>query len=150
MKSSCTQYFTKPHTENKLSANQKSKEHKSKGPLKDSLLDDVKDFQVLDTALARIGLNDGERFEIYSMVAAVLHLGNIAFEENPEDTRGGCRVAQSSEKSLIIASKLLGIDSSEMKQALVSRVMQSSRGGIKGTVIMYVICKILIFGLELR
>lgn len=70
------------------------------------------------------------------MVAAVLHLGNIVFEDNPEDTRGGCRVAQNSEKSLVIASKLLGIDPSELRQALVSRVMQSSRGGVKGTVIM--------------
>lgn len=69
-------------------------------------------------------------------MAAVLHLGNIEFEDNPEDTRGGCRVSQASEKSLIIASKLLGIDASELKQALVSRVMQSSRGGLKGTVIM--------------
>lgn len=110
--------------------------HTKQGPLKDTLVDDVEGFQLLDTALTRLGLHEKEKIEIYSLVAAVLHLGNIEFEDNPEDTRGGCRVSHASEKSLIIASKLLGIDANELKQALVSRVMQSSRGGLKGTVIM--------------
>lgn len=70
------------------------------------------------------------------MVAAVLHLGNVTFEENPEDAKGGSRVTQSSEKALQVAANLMGIDSLELRQALVSRVMQSSRGGVKGTVIM--------------
>ncbi|XP_017783306.1 PREDICTED: myosin heavy chain 95F isoform X2 [Nicrophorus vespilloides] len=136
LKSSCTKYFTSAATEKKLSAIQKSKAHSSSGPLKDSLLDDVEDFNDLDKALGRLGLNDVEKMQIYGMVAAVLHLGNVEFEENPEDTRGGCRVSHGNEKALVIASKLLGIDSSELRQALVSRVMQSSRGGMKGTVIM--------------
>lgn len=96
----------------------------------------MEDFTALDSALSRLGLSENERLQIYTMVAAVLHLGNIEFEENPEDTRGGCRVANSKEKSLVVASKLLGIDPSELTQALESRVMQSSRGGMKGTVIM--------------
>lgn len=136
MKKGCTRYFTRPATEKKLTAEQKSSSHTKQGPLKDTLVDDVEGFELLDTALTRLGLQDKEKTEIYTLVAAVLHLGNVEFEENPEDTRGGCRVSHSSEKSLLISSKLLGIDPNELKQALVSRVMQSSRGGIKGTVIM--------------
>lgn len=90
----------------------------------------------LDKALSRMDLNENERIQIYTTIAALLHLGNVEFEENPEDTRGGCRVDPTKEKSLLIASKLLEIDPSELKQALVSRVMQSARGGFKGTVIM--------------
>ena len=90
----------------------------------------------LSQALNRLGLSEAERLEIYSTVAAVLHLGNVAFEDNPEDTKGGCRVCASSEKSLSAAAKLIGVDPGELRQALVSRVMQSSRGGLKGTVIM--------------
>lgn len=90
----------------------------------------------MDAALSRMGLSDDEKLQMYTLVAAVLHLGNIEFEDDPEDTRGGCRAKQSREKSLTIASTLLGIDPSELKQALTSRVMQSSRGGLKGTVIM--------------
>uniref|UniRef100_A0A6M2DFQ7 Putative myosin class ii heavy chain n=1 Tax=Xenopsylla cheopis TaxID=163159 RepID=A0A6M2DFQ7_XENCH len=136
LKEGCTQYFTTPATEKYLSSDQKSKTMIASGGLRDPLLDDVKDFQLLDQALKRIGLSDAECFEIYSLVAAVLHLGNVGFEETPEDTRGGCRVATSSESSLAMASALIGVDAFEMRQALVSRVMQSSRGGIKGTVIM--------------
>lgn len=99
-------------------------------------MDDVEDFKNLDEALARIGLTDAERLEVYSTVAAVLHLGNVEFEDDPDDTRGGCRLAASKEKSLVLSAQLLGIDPEDLKQALVSRVMQSSRGGVKGTVIM--------------
>lgn len=74
--------------------------------------------------------------EIYTMVAAVLHLGNITFEDNPEDTKGGCRITADSGKAVTISAKLLGVDPEELRQALVSKVMQTSRGGIKGTVIM--------------
>lgn len=70
------------------------------------------------------------------MVASVLHLGNVTFEDNPEDKKGGCKVCADSEKSLTIAARLMGVDPGELRQALVSRVMQSSRGGLKGTVIM--------------
>lgn len=104
--------------------------------MKDILLDDIENFIELDKALTHIGVHENGRLQIYSTVAAVLHLGNIEFEENPEDTRGGCRVASTKEKSLFTASKLLEIDPNELKQALVSRVMQSARGGLKGTVIM--------------
>ncbi|XP_018568271.1 myosin heavy chain 95F isoform X2 [Anoplophora glabripennis] len=136
LKSACTRYFTTSASERKLGSGQKSADHNSKGPLKDILLDDMGDFTELDKALSRLGMSDGERLQIYTTVAAVLHLGNIEFEDNPEDTRGGCRVAASKEKSLIMSSKLLEIDPTELRQALVARVMQSSRGGLKGTVIM--------------
>lgn len=85
----------------------------------------------------RLGLNQDSKFGIYALVAAVLHLGNITFEEIPDDVRGGCQVSQSSEKTLAITAKLIGVDAFELRQALVSRVMQSKGGGIKGTVIMY-------------
>lgn len=107
-----------------------------RGALKDPILDDFEGFAELDQALARLGLNDVARLEIYALVAAVLHLGNVSFEENPEDVRGGCQVAKSSEQILAITAKLIGVDSFELRQALVSRVMQSKGGGMKGTVIM--------------
>ncbi|XP_055853454.1 myosin heavy chain 95F isoform X2 [Episyrphus balteatus] len=134
--SGCTQYFAKAKTEKLIPSSQKSRDHNSKGPLKDPIIDDYEHFQALDNALGRLGLSGDSKLEIYSLVAAVLHLGNIAFEEIPDDARGGCQVSQSSEKSLTVTSKLLGVDPFELRQALVSRVMQSKGGGIKGTVIM--------------
>lgn len=81
-------------------------------------------------------MTDAERMEIYTMVGAVLHLGNVTFEDNPEDTKGGSRITASSEKAVATTARLLGVDPEELRQALVSKVMQTSRGGIKGTVIM--------------
>nr|CAD7257110.1 unnamed protein product [Timema shepardi] len=158
LKHGCTQYFTSTTTEKQLNNTQKSKAHQAKGSLRDPILDDVKDFNSVDqlanaldvlsstaedgeievriSALARLGLTDAERLNIYTTVAAVLHLGNIVFEERPEDTKGGCMVSSSSEKSLVTACKLMGVDPGELRQALVSKVMQTARGGLKGTVIM--------------
>ena len=34
----------------------------------------------LSMFVGNIGLNDGERMEVFTTIAAVLHIGNIAFE----------------------------------------------------------------------
>lgn len=70
------------------------------------------------------------------MVAGVLHLGNISFEEITEGTKGGSRITMHSEPSLQIVSSLLSVDKEELRQALVNKVMMTARGGPKGTVIM--------------
>ena len=134
LKNGCTQYFINTALPKRQSFNNRVVSFDK--VIKNILLDDFEDFAVLDNALSRLELNESDRFAIYATVAAVLHLGNIHFEENPDDARGGCRVTKNSEKSLNIASKLLGIESMDLHQSLVSRVMQSSRGGFKGTIIM--------------
>ncbi|OAD53874.1 Myosin heavy chain 95F [Eufriesea mexicana] len=136
LKNGCTQYFCNAESEKKLNEAQKSHDQSMKGSLHDPILDDVEGFNAIDQALTRLGLTEAERMEIYTMVAAVLHLGNIMFEDNPEDTKGGSRICISSEKAVLMTAKLLGVDPEELRQALVSKVMQTSRGGIKGTVIM--------------
>lgn len=132
----CSQYFSNATTEKKIPNTQKSASHLKKGPIKDPLLDDFNDFNTMDQALSRLGLSNIQKLEIYGLVSAVLHLGNISFEENPTDAKGGCQITASSEKALTLTSKLMGVDPQELRQALVSRVMLSKGGGVKGTVIM--------------
>lgn len=69
-------------------------------------------------------------------VAAVLHLGNVTFEESPDDSRGGSRVTPESEQALRVAGALMGVEADELRQSLLSRVMQTTKGGHKGTVYM--------------
>ena len=90
----------------------------------------------MEKALTHLGLEDKDKIGVYAVVAAVLHLGNISFEDDPDDQRGGCRVTSKSEGSLKTAAALVGVDEDELKQALTSRVMQTAKGGTKGTVIM--------------
>lgn len=60
----------------------------SRGPLKDPILDDVRDFSDVDKALSNLGIKPEDRLSVYTTVAAVLHLGNVVFEENPDDVKG--------------------------------------------------------------
>jgi hypothetical protein len=48
---------------------------------------------------------------------------------------GGCKVLPVAEDSLRTAAVLLGVDCEELRDSLVSRVMQAARGGVKGTAI---------------
>ncbi|XP_055335103.1 unconventional myosin-VI-like [Paramacrobiotus metropolitanus] len=102
--------------------------------LQDSILDDVRDYQRTDVALTHLGLSEDDKLMVYATVAAVLHLGNIVFEDSG-DAKDGCRVSKNSEQSLMLTSVLMGVDKDALRDALTSRVMQASRGGFKGTVI---------------
>ena len=136
LRGGCTQYFSSPRgSQGNLPQDRLSGEQKKAGCLKDPKLDDLNDFKNLDRDLANIGLTDSDRLSVYTSIATVLHLGNITFQDNPEDNTGGCMVSPESEGSLAITSKLLGLESEELRGALVSRVMQS-KGGSFGTVIM--------------
>ena len=55
-------------------------------------------------------MTDSERLSVYTTIAAVLHLGNVDFEDDPDDNRGGSRIKESSEKSLAFTAKLMGLD----------------------------------------
>lgn len=56
-------------------------QHMKSGPLKDPLLDDHGDFSRMCVAMKKIGLDDTEKLDLFRVVAGVLHLGNINFEE---------------------------------------------------------------------
>lgn len=63
-------------------------QHLKAGPLKDPLLDDHGDFSRMCVAMKKIGLDDAEKLDLFRVVAGVLHLGNINFEE-AGSTSGG-------------------------------------------------------------
>jgi len=130
----CTQFFMQKGKESAVPADRVSAAHKRGGALKDTRMDDYSDFQTVDRDLGNIGLSSDDRLSVYTTIAAVLHLGNITFEDNPEDNTGGCMIAPSSANSLAITAELLGLEQEELTSALLSRVMQGK--GSFGTVIM--------------
>lgn len=101
----------------------------------DSMVDDYTDFGRLEKALKLTGVNQEEQTFIWSTVAGILHLGNVEFEENAMDSKGGCQVSPATEQSLFHAARLLGLEPSEMKLGLCARIMQATKGGVKGTLI---------------
>ena len=103
--------------------------------LTDDLVDDYADFHRLRKSLMDTGISESKRDNIFKVIAGILHLGNIEFEDNAEDSKGGCMISTSSSTSLKHAAKLLGVDTSELLNGLITRVMQPAKGGVMGTII---------------
>ncbi|XP_032399511.1 myosin VIa [Etheostoma spectabile] len=130
----CTRYFASKDTDKQILQNRKSTEHTKSGPLKDPLLDDQGDFNRMSVAMKKIGLDDTEKLDLFRVVAGVLHLGNIDFEE-AGSTSGGCAIKNQSSQTLEHCAELLGLEEEDLRVSLTSRVMLTSAGGAKGTVI---------------
>ncbi|KAM6165688.1 unconventional myosin-VI isoform 8-T8 [Erethizon dorsatum] len=130
----CTRYFATKETDKQISQNRKSPEYLKAGSLKDPLLDDHGDFIRMCTAMKKIGLGDEEKLDLFRVVAGVLHLGNIDFEE-AGSTSGGCNLKNKSTQSLEYCAELLGLDQDDLRVSLTTRVMLTTAGGTKGTVI---------------
>uniref|UniRef100_A0AAY4CNK1 Unconventional myosin-VI n=1 Tax=Denticeps clupeoides TaxID=299321 RepID=A0AAY4CNK1_9TELE len=108
--------------------------HLKAGPLKDPLLDDHGDFNRMCVAMKKIGLDDTEKLDMFRVVAGVMHLGNIDFEE-AGSTSGGCNIRNQSRETLEHCAELLGLDEEDLRISLTTRVMLTTAGGAKGTVI---------------
>jgi myosin-6 len=122
-----------------LSKNRLSQEFVSKGPLRDTQLDDMNDFIECDQSMDHMGLSSQDKINIYSTVAAVLHLGNINFQDDPESTKGGCKVTSSTEQSLNITSEMLGLNVRDLRNALITRIlMTKTTSNNKDNIIPYV------------
>ncbi|XP_015997197.1 unconventional myosin-VI isoform X9 [Rousettus aegyptiacus] len=130
----CTRYFANKETDKQILQNRKTPEHLKAGSLKDPLLDDHGDFIRMCTAMKKIGLDDDEKLDLFRVVAGVLHLGNIDFEE-AGSTSGGCNLKNKSSQSLEYCAELLGLDQDDLRVSLTTRVMLTTAGGTKGTVI---------------
>ncbi|XP_063772916.1 unconventional myosin-VI isoform X7 [Pseudophryne corroboree] len=130
----CTRYFANKDTDKQILQNRKSPEYLKYGSLKDPLLDDHGDFNRMCGAMKKIGLDDTEKLDLFRVVAGVLHLGNIDFEEAGSSS-GGCALKNKSSTSLQCCSVLLGLDEDDLRVSLTTRVMLTTAGGTKGTVI---------------
>ncbi|XP_013884701.1 unconventional myosin-VI isoform X6 [Austrofundulus limnaeus] len=130
----CTRFFATKDTDKQILQNRKSPEHTKSGPLKDPLLDDHGDFNRMCVAMKKIGLDDTEKLDLFRVVAGVLHLGNIDFEE-AGSTSGGCTIRNQSGQTLEHCAELLGLDQDDLRVSLTTRVMLTSAGGAKGTAI---------------
>jgi myosin-6 len=103
--------------------------------LRDPIVHDRNDFINLEKSFKNLQIT--QTSEIYKIVSIVLHIGNIDFIDDVELTsKGGCKVDPTSEATLSLLCELMKLDKTSFVQSLTSRVMQTAKGGSKGTVIM--------------
>jgi len=58
------------------------------GSLRDIQLDDIEDFELTDAAMTHMGMTDADKLAIYTIIAGVLHLGNVSFDDRHDDSTG--------------------------------------------------------------
>ncbi|KAF1830333.1 hypothetical protein BDW02DRAFT_633736 [Decorospora gaudefroyi] len=92
-------------------------------------IDDHAEFQDTLNAMKVIGLQQAEQDNIFRMLAAILWLGNVSFRE---DDSGNAAIVDQSVVDFV--AYLLEVDSSHVNKAITIRVMETSRGGRRGSV----------------
>jgi myosin I len=76
-----------------------------------------------------IGLSDQEQNEIFRMLAIVLWLGNVQFEELDD---GNSTIADSGVTDFV--AYLMEADAALVQKVLTSRVVETQRGGRRGSI----------------
>lgn len=92
------------------------------GNPRNDLRDDAEEFSRLDKALDVLNFKQTEKNTIFSILAAILHLGNVEFKLQGE----GDKLAVANKQQLEWAAKLLQLTSSELDRALVYKVTETA------------------------
>eukprot|EP00049_Salpingoeca_infusionum_P012421 m.227482 g.227482 ORF g.227482 m.227482 type:complete len:1222 (+) comp15178_c0_seq1:220-3885(+) len=82
-------------------------------------LDDVKDFAVMEKSMNDCGLTPQEKSDVFRLAAAVLHMGNVLFEESGQ----GSAISAEGQRSLQGVAKMLGLDADALNDALCFNVL---------------------------
>ncbi|KAK5109794.1 hypothetical protein LTR62_006527 [Meristemomyces frigidus] len=92
-------------------------------------IDDVAEFKDTLNAMKVIGITPAEQDNIFRMLAAVLWIGNVSYQE---DDQGNAAIRDQSVVDFV--AYLLEVDSAHVNKALTIRVIETSRGGRRGSV----------------
>ncbi|KAM6498673.1 microfilament motor [Amanita muscaria] len=92
-------------------------------------VDDVKEFHDTIKAMQVIGLTEHEQTEIFRMLATILWLGNVQFEEMDD---GNSRVADTNVTDFV--AYLMDSDAALVQKVMTTRVVETQRGGRRGSV----------------
>jgi len=97
-------------------------------------VDDAAEYARTRAAMGAVGIADDAAGAAMRVVAAVLHLGNIAFEADPASEGGdGCKVSgagPAAQAALAAAAACLGVDPPALLRALTTRTRSTPEGPI--------------------
>jgi myosin heavy subunit len=91
---------------------------------------DLDDFKWTTACLSQIGLGTEEQNTVFALAAAVLHLGNVAFEESQSGDHSAV-ISEGSRASLQTACALLGLDEKDVTEAILTKLLSIGGKTIK-------------------
>jgi len=92
-------------------------------------IDDTQDWAETLNAMRVVGLSQGEQDNILRMLASILWIGNVEFKP---DQDGNAAIKDESVTAFV--AYLLEVDPAQVGRALTSRIMETQRGGRRGSV----------------
>jgi myosin-1 len=92
-------------------------------------IDDVAEFKDTLDAMKIIGMSDAEQDNVFRMLSAILWIGNVQFSE---DDSGNAAISDQSVVDFV--AYLLEVDAEQVNKALTIRLMETARGGRRGSV----------------
>ncbi|RJE26934.1 hypothetical protein PHISCL_00741 [Aspergillus sclerotialis] len=92
-------------------------------------VDDAADFRDTLDAMGVIGMTEPEQDDVFRMLATILWIGNIQFVE---DDSGNAAVSDQSVINFV--AYLMEVDPAQVNKALTIRLMETARGGRRGSV----------------
>ncbi|QIW95873.1 hypothetical protein AMS68_001391 [Peltaster fructicola] len=91
-------------------------------------IDDTADFKDTLNAMRVIGMSQAEQDNIFRMLATILWIGNVSFKE---DDNGNATIVDQSVVDFV--AYLLEVESAHVNKALTTRIIETSRGGRRGS-----------------
>ncbi|MEW5317854.1 MAG: hypothetical protein WDW38_009118 [Sanguina aurantia] len=101
--------------------------------------DDRQEYQHTRSAMAAIGLSTAQQEGVFQIIAAILHLGNVAFTDSScdgsaaaADAVTGIRILPGggAQEAVEVAAELLGVDPVLLVTVLTTRTIQTPEGPI--------------------
>ncbi|THD00197.1 hypothetical protein EYZ11_000388 [Aspergillus tanneri] len=92
-------------------------------------VDDSAEFRDTLNAMKIIGMSEPEQDNVFRMLAAILWIGNVQFTE---DDSGNATIADQSVVDFV--AYLLEVDPAEVNKAMTIRIMETARGGRRGSI----------------
>uniref|UniRef100_A0A7N8Y3F7 Unconventional myosin-VIIa-like n=1 Tax=Mastacembelus armatus TaxID=205130 RepID=A0A7N8Y3F7_9TELE len=90
--------------------------------------DDVKEYAHFRSALKILMFTENDSWEISKLLAAILHLGNVAFESTIVNNLEACDILTSSHFNM--ASQLLEVDTEALERNLTQRCFMTTRESV--------------------
>ncbi|XP_029196028.2 unconventional myosin-Ia-like isoform X7 [Acropora millepora] len=90
-----------------------------------STIDDKKDFIVVEKAMDIVGFNPDEKHSIYTLLSAILNLGNVTFEEEADHGAAHDFVTLSNGEFLNWTCEMLQCGSQLLQDALTRRTVEA-------------------------